>query len=186
MKVLARLGCRLLALASLLVVVGAVGGSAPVSAAHDVPFRASYRGTFTLTFGPGPGAASNAFTGTGQAAHLGRGGLDGLTALIAASTPGCFTISQDRVTLIAANGDAVVLRNAGTDCLDTTSVPGTTIIRGTGTYAIVGGSGRFANAIGSGDFTVTARVTSQTPGGVAGTFDALTFDGTISSPGSGR
>jgi hypothetical protein len=152
--------------------------------ADTAPFHASYQGTFQLAFGTGPGGtnvlAFSGTSGTSMPTVLGPSTITGKSFL--EPTSPCSKIVADSVTLTAANGDTVSVQNTGQDCVDKGR------ITGSGTYTITGGSGRFMGASGTGTFSVSAQITSfsgtpGTPGSTAsGTFNPLTFDGTISVP----
>ena len=143
--------------------------------AEDVPFRATYQGTFTIA------GALLTFNGEGTGTHVGNSRVAGSTVLAPDPLqPLCFDIVQDEVTLTSATGDELHLVNAGRDCLD----PATGRITGTALMTVVGGTGRFANATGSGTAQVDAQVLAPTADGVTGTFQ-LRFEGEISAPGPG-
>ena len=143
-------------------------------------FRATFSGTFTIAFA----ACSNGddhlhFSGPGIATQGGSSTISGDSCLrLEPLRPGCSIIEMDATTITAADGSTIQFVNAGEDCLD----PTTGVIHGTATYSIVGGSGRFEGAGGSGDITVTAPVTAVTPTGASGTFNPLSFSGSITSP----
>ena len=142
---------------------------------EQVPFDATYRGTFTIA------AVLLTFNGEGTATHLGASTVAGNSLLAPAPLrPFCFDIVQDEVTLTAANGDELHLVNEGQDCLD----PATGKITGAATTTIVGGTGRFLNATGSGTAQVEAQVLGATPEGLTGTF-VLRFEGEVSATGTG-
>jgi hypothetical protein len=141
-------------------------------AAAQVPFQADYQGTFTLAVGAN-GTGDLHFTGAGIASLLGLSAVLGHTTTSPSTIdPGCSVIVTDQVILTAANGDQLWLVNAGEDCLDGN------VIRGSGTFQVIGGTGRFARATGSGTFQVVAQVTGFATTGVSGTFD-LVFTGTM-------
>jgi hypothetical protein len=146
-----------------------------LAVADTEAFHASYQGTFILTFGSG-GSSVLDFSGSGVATLLGSSTVSGRSQLQQTS-PTCTTIVQDKVTLTAVNGDQVFVRNSGQDCFDSMGH-----ITGSGTYTITGGTGRFSSASGTGTFSVTAQVTSPPGPNASGTFNPLTFDGTISVP----
>ena len=147
-----------------------------------LPFHARYHGTFTETFGAGPGGTNVlAFGGTGIASLLGASTAAGQSLLQPEPTnPLCATVVDNHVTLMAANGDEVFMQNTALDCFD----PATRTISGTGTYTISGGTGRFDGASGTGTVSVRAQVTSQVSTVASGTFDPLAWEGTISLPAS--
>jgi hypothetical protein len=127
-----------------------------------------------------PPAEFNPATCVGCAVHgvsvRGSRSISG-QSLLQQTSGTCSTIVQDKVTLTAANGDQVFVRNSGQDCVDSMGR-----ITGSGTYTITGGSGRFMGASGTGTFSVTAQVTSISGNTRSGTFNPLTFDGAISVP----
>ncbi len=147
-----------------------------------LPFHARYHGTFTETFGAGPGGTNVlVFGGTGIASLLGASTVSGQSLLQPEpANPLCANVIDNQVTLTAANGDEVLMQNTALDCFD----PATRTISGTGTYTIIGGTGRFDGASGTGTVSVMAQVTSQVGNVASGTFDPLAWDGTISPPAS--
>jgi hypothetical protein len=153
--------------------------AAPVAAADSKAFTASFRGTFSITFGPN-GTSQLSFDGTGHAKHLGKTSVHG-NAQLQPVAPGCSQIVADNTILTAANGDQLWVRNAATDCVEP-GPDGHILIHGSGTYMIVGGTGRFAGASGAGKVS-TEAVGVPTSSGVTGTFDPLTFEGTIDRKG---
>ena len=147
-------------------------------AGNQVPFQAVFQGDFRISFGTGPDFTNELFfSGQGTASHLGDSTVNGYSTL-SSSSPGCFTIVYDQVMLTAANGDNLLMVNAGDECLDS-SVPGKLFIRGSGTYTFVGGTGRFAGATGSGVYQVIAEVVTFGGTFVEGTF-VLNWVGVIS------
>lgn len=172
---------RSLAVVAALALTSLAPAAEPARASEPVPFNASFRGTFTLTFFTGPDATHELrFTGTGRGLHLGVATVDGYSLLRpVASNPGCSEIVHDEVTLTAANGDEVAVVNEAVDCMEVTP-DGRVLIHGRGTYQITGGTGRFDSSTGAGSVSTEAAVTGAVPGGVTGTFDPLTFSGSIS------
>ena len=158
----------------------------PWAAAAAEPLDADFTGVFVQSFGTGPDGTDDLyFAGPGQAAPLGSAFVLGhSTTRPDPDMPGCSEIVTDRVVLTGEGGDEIWLENSGDDCLDL-SVPGRVFIRGTGTFAVVGGTGRYKRATGSGEFNVVAEVLQFAPDGAwaAGTFQ-LSFTGTVSRPGA--
>jgi hypothetical protein len=151
---------------------GSTAGALSTTAVAQVPFQADYQGTFSLAIGAG-GTGDLHFTGAGIASLLGLSAVLGHTTTSPSPTdPGCSVLVTDQVILTAANGDQLWLVNAGEDCL------GGNVIRGSGTFQVIGGTGRFARATGSGTFQVVAQVTGFGTTDVSGTFD-LVFSGTM-------
>jgi len=154
-----------------IVLLAAFAAAAPLSAANQgqVPFHASFATIFqsTLAFPE----IHVTVQGVGQADHLGR------TATFSNNQVGNLITNQTTATytLIAANGDRVVIQDATTDHLDL----GAGTVTFVGTYIVVGGTGRFAGATGGGILVGSARFLG--PGSGIGQF---TLNGTISSPGS--
>jgi len=73
-----------------------------------------------------------------------------------------------------ANQGVIHFVNAGEDCISPTGS-----VAGTAQYTISGGTGSFEDATGRGNVTVAAQITSIGAGGIDGTFQQLTFDGTL-------
>jgi len=152
----------------------------PALASEQVPFQASFHGQFQITFG---GCANGdnllRFAGTGIATTAGLSSIDGVSCLRPeAANPLCSTIDDTTVTVTAANGDVFGFNNQAEDCLSFTAAG--VFINGAGTYQILPGTGRFEAASGSGSVHTTAQVLVLTATGASGTFDPLTFVGTIS------
>jgi hypothetical protein len=155
------------------------GGGSGAVADDQLPFHASFHGTFTIDFG----ACANGddllhFQGTGIATQAGLSSIDG-TSCLHPIDPLCSRIADKSVTVTAANGDTFRFNNQAVDCLDF-STPGRIFIHGSGTYLIEPGTGHFAAASGTGTVQVTTEVLNLSPTAASGTFDPLTFDGTIS------
>jgi hypothetical protein len=152
----------------------------PAVASEQLPFEASFHGTFDITFG---GCANGdnllRFVGPGLVMHAGLGSIDGVSCLRPEpANPLCSTIDDTTVTVTAANGDTFGFANQAEDCLSFT--PDGIFIHGAGTYEILPGTGRFDEASGSGSVHTTAHVLALSATGASGTFDPLVFTGTIS------
>lgn len=160
--------------------IGAVSGDGILAApgTGDPPnFRATYDGTYSISFGTGAGGTNElSFAGAGVARHLGRSTVEG-TSLVRPVDPLCSEVAADAVTLTAANGDQLFLVNGGTDCLEFST--GAPVIVGAGQGEVVGGTGRFADAAGELVWKVEAPITALSPSGASGTFQ-LTWSGTLS------
>ena len=151
-----------------LAVVAVLGLTGPVAAGEQVPFKGRLDGVVTIT--PlDPPFLSVLVDATGNATQLGRFTLE---------IP--HVVNRANLTAIgsyeftAANGDTVFAEFTGK--ATPTAVPGVLYIEETAT--ITGGTGRFAGATGS--FTVE-RWFDTAAGTTIGS-----FEGTISSPGSGK
>jgi hypothetical protein len=155
--------------------------AAPAVASEQVPFDASFHGTFQITFrGCSNGDNLLVFSGPGLGLQIGSASIVGVSCLHPeASNPLCSTISDTTVTVTAADGSTFGFKNQAEDCLSFT--PTGVFIHGAGTYQILPGTGRFAQASGSGTVHTTAQVLVFTPTGASGTFDPLVFSGTIST-----
>ena len=153
----------------------------PALASEQVPFEATFHGTFQITFrGCANGDDLLRFAGPGLGQHTGLSTIAGVSCLHPeAANPLCSTISDTTVTVTAANGDTFGFKNKAEDCLSFT--PNGIFIHGAGTYQILPGTGRFDQASGSGTVHTTAQVLVLTATGASGTFDPLVFSGTISS-----
>jgi hypothetical protein len=140
----------------------------PVVAKDQVPLRGSLEGDVTVTPVNPPIFAVN-IDATGTANHLGR-----FTVSIPHLVNRATRSAVGTYTFTAANGDTLTADFTGQSA--PTDTPGVLAIVEVAT--ITGGTGRFAGATGS--FTVT-RLYDTVAGTTAGT-----FEGTISSPGSGN
>jgi hypothetical protein len=157
-------------LATLLAAVGVcLVALAPAAAARsDVPFKARLSGTATFT-----SPSSVEFHGAGQATHLGRFTNGGI-AILGPPTDGCPDGAQGipavhTETLVAANGDELVIRMVNVAC-----PTGPASFRGTGRWTVTGGTGRFAHVTGAGSNEGNADFATNT-------FE-LTLRGTLSRP----
>jgi hypothetical protein len=152
----------------------------PAFAVEQLPFEATFQGTFHITFGGCPGGDNLLhFTGSGIVTHAGLSSIDGSSCLHPeAVNPLCSNIVSDTVTVTVANGDTFGFNNQAEDCLSFTAEG--VFIHGAGTYQILPGTGRFDQASGSGSVHTTAHVLEITAAGASGTFDPLVFSGTIS------
>jgi len=170
-------GARLaLSVSAATVLMLATAGSA---AADANPFQASFQGAFAITFaGCANGDDHLQFAGPGMATQAGSSVITGSSCL--RHDPlrlGCSIIETDNTVLTAADGSTIHFANSGEDCLD----PLTGQITGTASYLIVGGTDRFSGATGHGSVTVTALVKQLTLTGASGTFNPLSFSGSISA-----
>ena len=154
---------------ALIAVAGALvlTATAPASAADgEEPFNGSFSGSMAWS-----SPTTLAWTGAGQASGL---GISQNTADVLLE-PGVPTPCANGVaninteTLIAANGDTLVIRMNDVAC-----PVSPTVLHGTGHWDVVGGTGRFAGMSGHG--------TSEGNGDfAAGTFE-FTLTGTLSHP----
>jgi hypothetical protein len=155
--------------------------AAPAIASEQVPFEASFHGTFQITFGACAGGDNLlAFSGPGLGLQTGLSSIVGVSCLHPEpANPLCSTIVDTTVTVTAADGSTFGFKNQAEDCLSFT--PTGVFIHGAGTYQILPGTGRFAQAAGSGSVHTTAHVLVLSATGASGTFDPLVFSGTIST-----
>lgn len=112
-----------IALSALAVLItGAVLPATPAEASPVTPFRASFHGTFRLTFFTGEGGTHELFFhGRGTATHLGVTTVDGYSRLRPSTVdPRCNEIVDDEVRLTAANGSHLTVTD---EALVTGSVP---------------------------------------------------------------
>jgi hypothetical protein len=153
----------------------------PAMASPQVPFQATFHGTFTIVFGVCPGGDNQlSFSGQGIAYQGGLSSISGVSCLHPEATNSfCSTIVDTTVTVAAADGSTFGFNNQAEDCLRFT--PAGIFIDGAGTYRILPGTGRFDQASGSGSVHTTAHVLVMTATGASGTFDPLVFSGTIST-----
>lgn len=153
--------------------LGAVAAPAASAGASAVPFRA----TIAETIAPNPLCVPNtrciAITGSGQATHLGNSTeVAAVVSFITIVLPGGCNPESRTTTLIAANGDTLVLAATGTNC--PTNVP--TMKTALDHYSVTGGTGRFAATTGSGTFSATIDLATRTA--------VVTISGTLSAPGA--
>ena len=158
-------------IASIGLMAMAFAAAAPLSAAKggQVPFHATFTTVFQSTIAfP---LIHVTVQGGGEAQHLGR------TETFTTNQTGNLITNHTTATytLIAANGDRIVLEEETTDELNLPA--GTATFAGT--YTIESGTGRFFGATGTGTLVGSAQFTGPDSG--VGEF---TLDGTISSPGS--
>jgi hypothetical protein len=137
-----------------------------------VPFHATAAGTYQAQVLP-PNVIITA-TAEGQATHLGRFEVIIRNTVTGLPTPapGCVTSSTEifTATLVAANGDTITLEGTGTGC----QTPPTVAVVDVAT--VTGGTGRFEGASGSVTVTTAVNQTDRT--------EVVTFEGTLSTPGS--
>lgn len=142
----------------------------------EATFITAYTGTFTMSFGTGPGFTHELdFTGDGRGTQVGRADIDGSSRLQSIDAS-CMEIVEDLVVMTAANGDEVHVVVDAIDCLEFTA-DGPQIV-GSGTWEVVGGTGRFAGATGSGTQTTVAPVLDLGADTASGVF-MLNFDGVL-------
>jgi hypothetical protein len=128
------------------------------SAASPVPFRATVAETFTAALcDPFPSLCITT-GGRGHATHLGRirEAATVVSDLASNPAPGCHTETR-MTTLIAANGDKIMLNATGRNC-----ATGPTTVTAVDAYVVTGGTGRFIGAKGSGTITATIDLASGT------------------------
>ena len=159
--------------ASLLVATPAMGAEPP--GPKLVPFQATFTGTYQARVAP-PNVIIIGTGGRGVATHLGRFELTDrvVVSLMRRPVPNCpipGTVEVFNATLYAANGDSITLAGPGTGCQI-----GPTTVKVVDAVTVTGGTGRFEGA--SGSITVTTFV-NQAKG-----TEVITFNGTISAPGS--
>jgi hypothetical protein len=148
----------------------AFGVAAARAAPHQVPFP----GTLSATVPRGPSPVDPnkvrvVLTGSGHAAHLGR-----FTFTAPHDVDTVTRVATGAYTFTAANGDTLTATFTGAAA--PTSTPGVLLI--TETATITGGTGRFAGATGN---FVVERLYDPAAGTTSGS-----FDGVVSSPGSGK
>jgi hypothetical protein len=139
-------------------------------------FDTEYTGTFTMSFGTGPGYTHELdFSGSGQGTQIGLADVDG-SSLLQSIDASCMEIVDDLIVMTAANGDEVHVVAAAIDCLEFTA-EGPRIV-GSGTWEVIGGTGRFADATGGGTQTTVAPIYVLGAGSGSGVF-TLNFEGVI-------
>jgi len=136
----------------------------PAAASDLLPFQAVIQTQPMPTGSCGIGCLQLEITGVGQGTHMGRIAIHGPSQvdLILSRQTGTST-------LIAANGDALVIEFSGTVQLRDPPDP----VIFAGTWTVIDGTGRFVDASGSGTYTGSAV-------GPAGT---LVLVGRVSHPG---
>jgi hypothetical protein len=147
----------ILALAALAVVAFAPATALGKKGGTDRPAKAAYSGTTVVT-PTGPTGSDIEFTGTGRAAHGGKGTLESKGT------------SEFTSMTTFANGDQQFSTEVGTG---TINADGSVVIEITST--ITGGTGRFEGASGTSTGTIS-NVQSSDP--------AVTFDTTVSTSGT--
>jgi hypothetical protein len=148
----------------------AVASLLVVGLAHaddDEHIAATFAGNFNLDDGV------LSFEGPSTTCHGDLRSVSGNTDLGPGSTPACYAILSDAVTLTADDGSELYIANAGQDCLDFST--GAPVIVGEGTTQVLGGTGRFDHAQGSGTYSVDAPVAELGATTATGTF-TLTFE----------
>jgi hypothetical protein len=157
----------ILALAALAVVAFAPATALGKKGGTDRPAKAAYSGTTVVT-PTGPTGSDIEFTGTGRAAHGGKGTLEskGTSEFTSMTT---FDFEAESTTTVA-NGDQQFSTEVGTG---TINADGSVVIEITST--ITGGTGRFEGASGTSTGTIS-NVQSSDP--------AVTFDTTVSTSGT--
>jgi hypothetical protein len=138
----------------------------PAFAADRVPFRASVETVPVPVGACGPACVTLSITGSGHALHMGGIEIAGPSEvdLVAGQQTGTST-------LIAANGDTILISFAGTV---EAGVSPTDPVAFQGTWEVMEGTGRFEHAIGSGRYSGTA----------AGPSGSLSLEGAITRVGS--
>ena len=148
---------------SLVLIAGLI--AFPATAADLVTFRALIQ-TVPIPVGPcGVGYLELDISGTGQATHMGRTGMQGPSQVD--------VIQREQTgtsTLTAANGDTLEIAFAGTVEFESPDPTGPVSFEGT--WEVTGGTGRFEDSVGGGTYTGTAE-------GPAGT---LLLIGRVSRP----
>ena len=127
---------------------------AAAEAASEPPFRAEFTGQAMFTPTSTPGVFVNTFAGEGLASHLGRVEVS-VTEIIDLTSPSGAVVQRDgRMTMNAANGDALRWSYSGAG----TSPDAGGDLTFSGTYTVTGGTGRFADASGRGTYTGAGNV----------------------------
>lgn len=149
---------------SLLLILGLI--ALPATAEDLLPFRALFQ-TVPIPVGScGDGCLEFEISGTGQATHMGRTGIQGPSQVNV-----ILSVQAGTSTLTAANGDTLVIAFAGT--VDFESPDPTGPVSFDGTWKVIGGTGRFEDAVGGGTYNGTA----EGPAGI------LRLLGHVSHPG---
>jgi hypothetical protein len=126
--------------------VGAFLLSSPAGAAcAKRKVTTSFTGDFLMT------GAHLSFWGSSLPPRHGLHDIDGDTDFVPGSSPVCFAIVSDFVTITAFDGSELYVENSGEDCLDFST--GAPVFVGSGSSVILGGSGRYAHASGSGTYS---------------------------------
>jgi hypothetical protein len=145
----------------------------PAAAEHQVPFKGSLEGGFTIT--PlDPPLAVVRIEAAGNATHLGQFTLEFPHVVSFATT----SAAEGSYEFTAANGDTLTADLVTGEATPTENTDELSIVE---TATITGGTGRFDGATGG--FTVVrlARLADLAAG-----FTSGSFEGTISSPGAGK
>lgn len=151
------------------------------ASAQEFALESLHTGSFTISFGTGPGGGDELrFEGFGSDSLNGDSSVTGYSVTVPnAANPTCFDIVFDQVILTDAHsGHELWIENSGQDCLDF-SDPAAVYVVGGGSSTYTGGTGRFWKSAGGGAWEVRARVDSFLPTGLAGEFEFLAFSGTV-------
>jgi hypothetical protein len=148
----------------------------PILAASQVPFSATYSGSFHFI-----DQSHFTLAGAGNASYLGQSTNRGSVTVIGTTTCALGTgfVVHDVETLTSTgDGDQIAVAVDDTACPTVASQPlGTGVYHQVGTYTVMGGTKRFADARGQGSFDCF------------GDFDHFTYtfslNGTISRPSGG-
>jgi len=141
---------------SVMLVVSA-GGTLPVGASANTPFRAQFEVPMTLTPDADCGGFRVTGTGTGRATHMGAATITVDECVNFVREPGRVHV-YGMLVLTAANGDEL---HVSVDKVG--DLPGPTgDAHVKGPYEVTGGTGRFAAATGSGITSTDANVITST------------------------
>jgi hypothetical protein len=158
---------------ALVVLAAAFAVVTTATASRQTPFSANMSGNVSQT---GCGVLTLCLTGTAQgiATHLGLATLTKTATIQITFTPcdggGLLSTFTETETLVAANGDTLILSGSGTAC----AANGHAI--GSAELTVTGGTGRFAGASGS--------LTESLDHNLVTGAELVSLSGTISSPGS--
>jgi hypothetical protein len=119
-----------------------VTGTTAIADHRGVPFIASFAGSAQFS-----SETTAVFQGYGTGTHLGWATNSGAIVIVGPSDENGCLPNINTETLIAANGDQVVLEMIDIAC---PLAPPAPIFHGTGNWHVIAGTGRFADVTGSG------------------------------------
>lgn len=143
-------------------VISGAGASPAYAGSNQVPFKASFSGTVTIT-----GPTTAILDGAGKATHLGKTVYEGDVSDITPNETGITDVLVE--TLTAANGDTLTIL-----CIQEAEEISPGVFEGTDQWTVIGGTGRFEGATGQGTGVTRVDLNNHT--------FSKELSGTISAP----